>query len=90
MTSQGENGRFISSFDEVIDRICKALNLGEGIKSFSIDVEAGEAVKVYCTRYVTREEAAKVMNIVEEEFQNGVFEVDSEYYINGKPARGCD
>lgn len=90
MADQSKSSSFVSSHDEVINRICKALNLGNGIKSFSIDIEAGEVAKVYCTRYLTREEASEIANIIEEDFQNGVFEVDSEYYINGKPVKSCD
>lgn len=75
----------VTSSDEAIQKIAKVLGLGNHVKGFSIDVEAGEAVKVYCTRYLSKEEADKIADIVEEEFQDGLIEVDAEYYINGKP-----
>lgn len=77
--------QIVTSSDESIDRIVKALGLGSHIKSISIDIEADEAVKVYCTRYLNKEEIDKIADIVEEEFRNGVIEVDANYYINGEP-----
>lgn len=77
--------QLVTASDEAVERIVKALGLGSNIKSLSIDIEGGEAVKIYCTRYLNKEEIDKIANIVEEEFQNGLIEVDAEYYINGKP-----
>jgi len=76
--------QIVTSSDESIDRIVKALGLGDHIKSLSIDIEAGEAVKVYCNRYLNKDEIDKIADIVGEEFRNGVIEVDAEYYVNGK------
>jgi uncharacterized protein (DUF2267 family) len=75
----------VASSDEAVERIVKALGLGSNVKSLSIDMEGGEAVKIYCTKYVSKEEIDKIANIVEEEFQNGLIEIDAEYYINGRP-----
>lgn len=75
----------VTSSDEAIQRIAKVLGLGNHVKGFSIDVEAGEAVKVYCTRYLSKEEADKIADILEEEFRDGLIELDTKYYINGKP-----
>lgn len=77
--------QLVTASDEAVDRIAKVLGLGNHVKSFSIDVEAGEVVKVYCTRYLSKEEVDKIADIVEEEFRDGLIEVDAEYYINGKP-----
>lgn len=76
--------QLVTASDEAIQRIAKVLGLGNHVKGFSIDVEGGEAVKVYCTRYLSKEEVDKIADIVEEEFQDGLIEVDAEYYINGK------
>lgn len=81
---------YIGSSHEAVKRICKALNLGDGIKSLSIDVEAGEAVKVFCTRYLTEEEAASVAGIIEDEFVYGMAEADVEYYVNGAPVEKAE
>lgn len=75
----------VTASDEAVMRIVKVLGLGSHVKSFSIDIEAGEAVKIYCTRYLNKGEIDKIANIVEEEFQNGLIEVDAEYYVNGRP-----
>jgi hypothetical protein len=76
--------QLVTASDEAVDRIAKVLGLGNRVKSFSIDVEADEVVKVYCTRYLSKEEVDKIADIVEEEFRNGVVEVDAQYYVNGK------
>lgn len=77
--------RIATASDEAVVRIVKALGLGNNIKSLSIDIEADDVIKIYCTKYLSKEEIDKIADIVEEEFQNGIIEVDAEYYINGKP-----
>ena len=77
--------RIATASDKAVVRIVKVLGLGNNIKSLSIDIEADDAIKIYCTKYLSKEEIDKIADIVEEEFQNGIIEVDAEYYINGKP-----
>ena len=77
--------QLVTASDEAVEKIVKVLGLGSHVKSFSIDVEAGEVVKVYCTRYLNKEEIDGIADIVEKEFRHGLIEVDAEYYINGRP-----
>ena len=56
---------FVTGHGDFAEDLVKALELGGGVVSICIMVDAGEVVKVRVEQYLNEEQAAKILGLVE-------------------------